>query len=98
MSLDSNRKFWNREKELISREELRKIQFAKLKNQLRYEYENSIFYKKQFDNAGMKPEDVQTWEDFELVPMMTKDDQRRCQEESIERFGHPFGMLVCAPL
>lgn len=98
MSLDSNRKFWNREKELISREELRKIQFAKLKNQLRYEYENSIFFKKQFDNAGMKPEDVQTWEDFELVPMMTKDDQRRCQEESIERFGHPFGMLVCAPL
>lgn len=97
-NLDPNREFWNAEAELISREQLRAIQWDKLKKQIKYNYENSIYYKNSFDRAGIKPEDIQKWEDFAHVPTMTKDDQRRCQEESLERFGHPFGMLVCAPL
>ena len=96
--LDPNRKFWNAEAELISREQLRAIQWVKLKKQLQYNYENSIYYRNSFDRAGVKPEDLRTWDDFSRFPLMTKDDQRRCQEESLERFGHPFGMLVCAPL
>jgi phenylacetate-CoA ligase len=30
--------------------------------------------------------------------MMTKQDERESQAESLERFGHPFGMHLCAPL
>ena len=98
MDADPNRAFWNAEKELISRDELQSIQMFKLKKQLRYNYDNSIFYKRQFDGAGIKPEDIQTWEDFAHVPTMTKDDQRKCQEESTEKFGHPYGVLACAPM
>ncbi len=98
MTLGPNRKYWNPEIELMSREELIALQFKKLKKQLKYDYENSIFYKERFDKAGIKPEDVQTFEDFQHVPTMTKDDQRWCQEESLRRFGHPYGMLACAPI
>ena len=96
--LDSHRKFWNPEIETMSRDELQALQFKKLKKQLRHNYENSIFYKNSFDKAGLKPEDVKTWEDFARVPTMDKDDQRRAQEESKERFGHPYGMLACVPI
>src|SRR4030042_3991216 len=96
MKLDPNRKYWNPKIESMSREELRNLQFKKLKKQLRYNYENSIFYRDRFNQAGIKPGDIRTWEDFTRVPTMTKDDQRQCQEESLARFGHPYGMLACA--
>jgi len=97
MTLDPGRAFWNPEIETMSRDELQDLQMTRLKKQLHYNYDNSIFYQESFDRAGLKPEDVQTWEDFRRVPTMTKDDQRQAQEESMDRFGHPYGMLACAP-
>jgi len=98
MKLDPNREFWNPKIELMSRDEIRQVQFKKLKKQLKYDYQNSPFYRERFHQAGIKPEDIRTWEDFQYVPTMTKDDQRWCQEESLQRFGHPYGMLACAPI
>lgn len=96
--LDPDRKFWNPQAELISRDELGALQLKRLKKQLKYNYKNSIYYKNRFDEMGLRPEDIRSLEDFRNVPTMTKDDQRRCQEESLQRFGHPYGMLACAPL
>ena len=96
--VDPNRKFWNPEIELMSRDKLKDLQLKKLKKQLKYCNENSIFYKRSFDKAGIKPEDIRSLEDFHHVPTMTKDDQRKAQEESIERFGHPYGILACVPI
>ncbi len=98
MPLDPNREFWNPEIEQMPREKMRDLQWQKLKKQLAYNYENSIFYKESFDRAGIKPEDVRTWSDFARVPTMDKEDQRLCQEESIGRFGHPYGLLACVPM
>ncbi len=98
MAFDLNRRYWNPEIELMPREQLRALQLEKLKKQLKYNYENSIFYKDRLDRSGMKPEDIRTWEDFQRLPTMTKDDQRWSQEESLARFGHPYGMLACAPV
>ena len=98
MKMEPNRKYWNPKIETLSRDELRHLQLKKLKKQLRYNYENSPFYRTRFDQAGLKPADVKTWEDFTRVPTMTKDDQRRCQEESLANFGHPYGTLACAPV
>jgi phenylacetate-CoA ligase len=96
--LDPNRKFWNPDIETISADELRALQLKKLKVQVKYEYENSIYYKNSFDHAGIKPQDIETWDDFVRIPTMDKEDQRRAQEESIEMFGHPYGMLACVPI
>lgn len=62
-----------------------------------YNYAKSPFYQKRFDDIGLKPKDIRTWDDFRRIPTMDKHDHRKAQEESITRFGHPFGMLGCAP-
>lgn len=97
MSLDPNRMFWNPAREEMSREELRDHQFRKLQEQIKYNYENGPFYKERFDQEGIQPGDIKTWEDFRRIPTMTKEDHRWAQDESIARFGNPYGMITCAP-
>ncbi|MBW2060947.1 MAG: hypothetical protein JRI95_05210 [Deltaproteobacteria bacterium] len=55
MQLDPNRKFWNPERETMSRDELRDFQFKALQKQLKYNYENGPFYKERFDREGIPP-------------------------------------------
>ena len=97
MPLDPKRKFYNPERETMSRDELKDFQFKSLQKQIKYMYENGPFYKERLDEAGIQPGDIKTWDDFHRIPTMTKDDQRWAQEESIRRYGHPYGMLTCAP-
>ena len=92
----TERKPWN-SVESLPRDELRKLQWSRLKPQLAYNYERSPFYRRRFDELGMKPEDIRSWEDFQKIPTMNKDLHRRLQKESIEQFGHPYGTLACAP-
>ncbi len=92
------RKLWNEKIEAMPEEEMRALQWEKLKNQLLYNYENSIYYREKFKKAGVTPQDIRTFEDFQKLPLMTKDEHRRIQQASIERFGHPYGLITCAPM
>mgnify|MGYP000639713994 CR=1 FL=1 len=91
------KKLWNEKIETLSRDELRALQLKRLKAQVRYNYERSSFYKAKFDQVGARPEDIQSFEDFAKIPLMTKDEHRQAQEESIERYGNPYALLACAP-
>lgn len=93
-----SRKFWNEKIEAMSEEELRDLQWKRLKKQLKYDYENSIYYREKFRKIGLTPRDIRSFEDFQQLPLMTKDEHRRIQQESIERFGHPYGLITCAPI
>jgi len=94
------RKFWNEKKEALPLEEIRKLQFRKLKKQMKYIYESSEFYKKKFDDFAIRPEGIRNLDEFRNLPIfvISKDEHRNCQEESLRRFGHPFGTFLCAPL
>lgn len=84
--------------ELLSREEIEKIRLRRLRRQLKYCYAHSEFYKRKFDDIGLRPEEIKTWEDFRKIPpLMDKEEERESQRESLERFGHPFGMHLCCP-
>lgn len=92
-------KFWNKKVETLPLEELRKIQFKRLKKQMKYIYENSEFYREKFVDYGTKPEDIRNLDDFRSLPIfITKEEHRECQNQSLTRFGHPFGTILCAPL
>lgn len=83
----------------MSAEEIRKEQERLLAIQLRYDYDKSPLYKKKFDDAGARPEDIRTLDDLRRLPIfMTKVEERASQQESLEKFGHPFGMHLCAPV
>lgn len=67
---------WNEPIETASREQIREIQLERLQKQVRHAYENVPFYKKQFDEAGLSPEDIKTLEDIRKIPFTVKDDLR----------------------
>jgi phenylacetate-CoA ligase len=66
------------------------IILPKLQQQLKYAYENSGLYRKKWDTAGVKPEDIRTLDDFEAIPILTKDELRADQAEY-----PPFGSNLC---
>lgn len=68
---------WNYYLELISHElwskdQLAEYNFLQRKNILKYAYENSRFYKRLYDDAGLTPQDIKTESDWEKVPIVTK--------------------------
>jgi len=89
---------WNPQMETLPRQALRELQWQKLQGQLAYNYARSPFYRRKLDEVGLPPEKIRSWEEFRQIPPMDKHEQRRAQEESLERFGHPYGMLACAPI
>lgn len=95
----AEKKFWNKKIETLPLEEIRKVQFRKLKKQMNYIYKNSEFYKKRFKEVGIEPGDIKSLDEFRNLPVfITKEEHREAQEESLKRYGHPFGTFLCAPL
>jgi len=81
----------------MSQEEIRGYQERKLTKQLKYCYDNSELYRQKFDEAGASPEDIKTIDDLRRLPIfMTKDDERKSAEDSLQKYGHPFGLHLCA--
>ncbi len=66
---------WAKE-ETLAREEIEKLQLDKLKDTVAYIYEKSAPYRKKMDEAGVKPEDVQTLADLKKLPFTYKADFR----------------------
>jgi len=62
-------KFWNQKIEKMPREEMRVLQMKRLKKQLMYKYNHSLFYRKKFDGVGMKNEDIKDLDDFREIPL-----------------------------
>lgn len=90
--------FWNEKTETLPPSEMKALQWKSLKRQLRYNYENSVYYREEkFHRVGLTPDKIRTLEDFQKIPLMTKEEHRRVQEESLRRFGHPYGLITCAP-
>lgn len=66
-------------------DELRALQFKRLKQTLRHAYTNSATYRRKFDAAGVHPEDLRTLADLRHFPFTGKSDLRDA---------YPFGMLA----
>ena len=79
MSRDINNKFWDEELETLPREELEKRQLADLQEIVKFAYENAPYYKRSFDEAGVKPEDIKTLKDIQKFPFINKKTQRDTQ-------------------
>lgn len=74
-----NDKYWNEELETMPREELEKHQLEDLKEIVKFAYENAPYYKRSFDAAGVKPEDIKQLSDIQKFPFVDKKTQRETQ-------------------
>jgi len=76
---------WNRRYETLSREELRLLQLERLQQVVKRVYHRVPYYRRRFDDAGVKPEEIESLSDIERLPFTTKEDLR---------VNSPFGLLA----
>ena len=73
------------ELETMSREALEALQLARLRTQLARVYVNVPIYRRKFDEAGFRPEQLESLAGLSRVPFTVKDDLREA---------YPFGMFA----
>ena len=83
-----NGKYWNEQIETMPFADIKKYQLQKLKEIVKYCYKQSQFYRKKFDAAGIKPEDIQNLDDLKKIPFTVKTDLRD---------NYPYGMVTAKP-
>ncbi len=75
---------WNQE-ETLSRKDLEGLQLKRLQAVVNRVYEKVPFYRKQFDQAKLKPSDIKKLSDLKNLPFTIKSDLRD---------NYPFGMFA----
>ncbi len=78
-------KYYNREIETLSIEKLRLLQNERLVKQVQTLYHKVSFYKRIFDEAGVRPSDIRTVQDLHRIPFTKKDALRE---------NYPFGLFT----
>ncbi|MCK9197191.1 MAG: phenylacetate--CoA ligase [Syntrophales bacterium] len=76
---------YNEEFETLPREALEALQLKRLQQVVQRVYHTVGFYRKIFDEAGVKPDDLKTLGDLKRLPFTTKQDLRD---------GYPFGLFA----
>jgi len=88
-----NDQFFDPVVETMPREEIEKLQEARILQLVPYVYERSPLVRSLWDKAGITPDDIQSLADFkEKVPFMDKDMIRAYRDEHSD----PYGGLACA--
>jgi phenylacetate-CoA ligase len=83
---------WNEKMECMGREELKNVQSERLKNIVRYVYEQNPLYKKKLDEAGVAPSSVTSINDIVRLPFTTKEDMRDSYPFNL--FSRPAGQIA----
>jgi phenylacetate-CoA ligase len=76
---------YNEEFETLPREVLESLQLKRLQQAVQRVYHTVGFYRKSFDKASVKPEDIKTISDIRRLPFSTKQDLRD---------NYPFGLFT----
>lgn len=66
-----------------SREEIKAWQEAHLQRIVHQAYEHTVYWKRVFDERGLKPSDIRTAEDLKKLPILTKADIRAHYDEIV---------------
>ncbi len=85
-------KYWEEEWETLPRKEIEAAQLVSLKEIVKYAYDNTVYYKRSFDEAGVKPEDIKNLEDIQKLPFIDKQTERKTQG-----IGSMVGELAAVP-
>lgn len=81
-------RYWNKPTQTAPRERLDEIHLAKIRNLVGWAYENSPLHRRVYDDAGVKPADIRTWQDYHhRLPFTDKPDYLADQERSATGFG-----------
>ena len=71
--------------ETATRRRYRELQLERLRRAVAYAYDRVPFYRRRFDEIGLKPSHIVTLKDIEKIPFTTKEDLR---------LNYPFGLFA----
>lgn len=86
--------YWNPILETLPHEKLQNLQLEKFKRIFKWTYDRSKFHRELYDRAGIKPEDIRSFEDIKHVPKVEKAMMRDIQRKD----PFPYGDALCVPL
>jgi len=72
----------------LSPDEIKHIQWVKLKKLLEHSYKNVEYYKQQWRNIGATPKDIKTLDDYRRLPILDKQMIRQHYDELIAKNHH----------
>jgi phenylacetate-CoA ligase len=72
-----------KESQYYPEERVREIQWSRIKRLLNHAYKNTRLYNEIFDEAGIHPNDIRSFEDYDHVPILKKEDVIRRSEDLI---------------
>ena len=75
----SEQKYWEEEWETLDRAGIEAKQLESLKEIVKFAYDNTVYYKRSFDEAGVSPEDIHTLSDIRKFPFIDKQTERKTQ-------------------
>ncbi len=70
------------ERETWPRDKMRAWQLERIQAQVAHAYQNSAFYRRKLDAAGVKPEDIVTLDDIRKLPFTTKDELKQDKHDN----------------
>ncbi|MBO7361890.1 MAG: phenylacetate--CoA ligase, partial [Lachnospiraceae bacterium] len=76
-------RYYQKEAECASREEITKIQNEKLVEQVKHVWDNVPYYRKKMEKAGVTPDDIKSIEDLHKLPFMSKADLRETYPDGL---------------
>ncbi|WP_409201027.1 phenylacetate--CoA ligase family protein [Methanobrevibacter sp. DSM 116169] len=77
--------FWDEKTECMPREDLEELQLKRLMSTVKTAFNKIPYYNKKYSDANVYPEDINSLEDIEKLPFITKDDLRE---------SYPFGLFA----
>jgi phenylacetate-CoA ligase len=86
---------WNPFLETLPLKQMRELQFKRFKTIFKYAYDNSPFYRKKYQEAGINIDSIKTPVDVRLIPFTAKEEFRDAQEGK-EPF--PYGEVLAVPI
>jgi phenylacetate-CoA ligase len=92
--MDVKQKYWNPVLETLPQEKIRQLQLKKFKQIFRWTYDHSKFHRQLYEQAGIKPDDIRSFEDIRQVPKVEKAMMRDIQRKN----PFPYGDALCVPL
>jgi len=81
ITMVEEKKYWDVEAETMPIDKLRKLQGERLQELVAYAFERSKFYKRKYDEAGVRPGDIHTLDDLKKLPLIEDDEIRNAPLE-----------------
>lgn len=90
----SSQRYWNPAVETMPHSEIRRLQLRKFQRIFKWTYDNSRFHRRLYDQAGVRPSDIRSFDDIRSIPCVEK-----CMMRSVQRKDpFPYGDPLAVPL